>query len=201
MAVSRAPLAFFWIRTTGNPGGSALATPAHGRQAGVIRHWWRGDPVETAHAVKLGCYFSINSAELRRPAVIGCVPWDRILPETDHPYGNHGGRPAPGQVDRVEHAIAEKMELRPHGFGEACGGTWLGLVGLTGTSALSVGGFAGCSASPLSPRYSSTTMTTIQRQGEEARDGNTRLAQQATSSPRLQLAVSANSDRLATCFS
>ncbi len=66
---------------------------------GIILHWWRGSKAETERAVELGCRFSINAAEINRPAVVGFVPIDRILIETDYPYGR---ATRPGDVEPVE---------------------------------------------------------------------------------------------------
>lgn len=76
---------------------------------GLILHWWRGAPAETARAVALGCWFSINPAELQRPSVLGMVPWDRLLTETDHPYGNRSAPSIPGGVSAIEEAIATRL--------------------------------------------------------------------------------------------
>lgn len=78
--------------------------------AGVVLHWWGGTRDQTARAVKLGCRFSVNQAETRRSAVLGQVPPDRILTETDHPHGDVG-RTAPGAVAMIERAIAERCQM------------------------------------------------------------------------------------------
>ena len=41
-------------------------------QPGIILHWWRGTDKETERALKLGCWFSINGAEARKPKVPRC---------------------------------------------------------------------------------------------------------------------------------
>lgn len=113
---------------------SSVLDALESRAVGVILHWWRGSHSETARAVELGCYFSINHAELRRPAVLGYVPWDRILPETDHPYG--GPRSLPGRVERVEEAIAKNMGVSSEWVRRGIWGNLSRLVQLTGTSDL-----------------------------------------------------------------
>ena len=82
--------------------------------SGVILHWWLGSVAATQEAVRLGCYFSINPAMFQRPAVLRHIPLDRLLTETDHPYGDRTGPDPrqPGNVFPVEHAIA-----RLHGLG------------------------------------------------------------------------------------
>lgn len=82
---------------------------------GVILHWWLGTVAATTRAVELGCYFSVNAAMLRRPGVVHHIPLDRLLTETDHPYGDRTGPGPhqPGNVLPVEHAIAKLHGLEP----------------------------------------------------------------------------------------
>lgn len=69
----------------------------------VILHWWRGSRDETREAVKLGCYFSFNPRDAKRGSVLDIVPVDRVLTETDHPYGDLGlAVSAPGATAAVE---------------------------------------------------------------------------------------------------
>jgi TatD DNase family protein len=79
----------------------------HGLQ-GVVLHWWRGTESQTRRALDLGCYFSINAAEVAKPKVLDLLPRDRVLTETDHPFGDrHQTRPRrPGRVSVVEDALA-----------------------------------------------------------------------------------------------
>ena len=77
-------------------------------QPGLILHWWLGTEGETARAVDLGCYFSVNLSSVRRRDLLAQIPLDRLLPETDHPFGDRGGlHRRPGEVGHVEVAIAE----------------------------------------------------------------------------------------------
>lgn len=82
---------------------------------GAVLHWWLGDVKQTERAVELGCYFSINASMLRRPDLLDALPLDRVLPETDHPFGDRasGRGRRPGNVDDVERALA-----RFHGLGQ-----------------------------------------------------------------------------------
>ncbi|MHA1287449.1 MAG: TatD family hydrolase [Candidatus Thorarchaeota archaeon] len=75
---------------------------------GIILHWWRGDKEETYQALELGCYFSINSAEVENPKIINILPKDRVLTETDHPFGDRKqfSPRRPGNVSRVENALS-----------------------------------------------------------------------------------------------
>lgn len=74
---------------------------------GIVLHWWLGDAEETDRAVELGCYFSVNSSA-RSLSMLGSIPPSRVLPETDHPFGDRKGRSAarPGNVLDVEKQFA-----------------------------------------------------------------------------------------------
>jgi len=82
---------------------------------GTVLHWWLGSATATRRAAELGCYFSVNAAMFRRPGVLRHIPLDRLLTETDHPYGDRSGPEPhqPGNVAPVEHAIARLHGLDP----------------------------------------------------------------------------------------
>jgi TatD DNase family protein len=72
----------------------------------IVLHWWRGSPDETRQAIELGCYFSINHRDAQGRSVLDQIPPDRILTETDHPYGDKGQPDArPGGTAQVEGRI------------------------------------------------------------------------------------------------
>ncbi|MWJ38698.1 TatD family hydrolase [Clavibacter michiganensis] len=75
---------------------------------GVVLHWWTGSPELTEEAIRLGCYFSVPPATMSSTETLKLIPLDRILPETDHPYGDRlsPGAKKPGGVDEVERRIA-----------------------------------------------------------------------------------------------
>ncbi|WUA20233.1 TatD family hydrolase [Streptomyces anthocyanicus] len=74
---------------------------------GMVLHWWLGDPEQTARAVRLGCYFSVNVSAARKTALLQTIPLDRVLTETDHPFGDRSSaQPLPGNVADVEQALA-----------------------------------------------------------------------------------------------
>jgi TatD DNase family protein len=75
---------------------------------GAILHWWRGTPEQTARAVELGCYFSLNGAEANRPKVLSLLPSARVLTETDFPHSSRSDPNAerPGAVETIELALA-----------------------------------------------------------------------------------------------
>ncbi|MDA8209237.1 MAG: TatD family hydrolase, partial [Actinomycetota bacterium] len=97
---------------------------------GAVLHWWLGDVGQTQRAIDFGCYFSVNAAIVRRPELLRRLPLDRVLPETDHPFGDrsvgHGRRP--GRVDDVEQALARQHRLTPEEIRQT---TWRSLGQLT----------------------------------------------------------------------
>lgn len=89
-----------------------LSLIAEHPQHGLILHWWLGTEKETDRAVELGCYFSVNRSSARRRDLLARIPLDRVLPETDHPFGDKGRGPRrPGEVRQVEAALAEAHHL------------------------------------------------------------------------------------------
>jgi TatD DNase family protein len=79
----------------------------HGTTPGRVLHWWLGDPRLTKRAVELGCYFSLPPAAIRRKELLDAIPLDRLLAETDHPFGDRRSQDSrPGNVDAVERALA-----------------------------------------------------------------------------------------------
>jgi TatD DNase family protein len=75
---------------------------------GAILHWWLGNAALTARAVELGCYFSVNTSSVRKTELMALIPSDRLLTETDHPFGDRRstGFSAPGVLDGVERSVA-----------------------------------------------------------------------------------------------
>ncbi|MFF5079137.1 Qat anti-phage system TatD family nuclease QatD [Actinoplanes sp. NPDC000266] len=57
-----------------------------------ILHWFSGSPVELQRAVDRGCWFSVGPAMLggvKGRALVGAMPRDRVLLETDGPFAQH----------------------------------------------------------------------------------------------------------------
>ena len=80
------------------------------RCATIVLHWWTGSADETQKAVDLGCYFSTNPRDISTDRLTRQIPADRILTETDHPYGDRGERDAlPGRVSTVEEALEDRF--------------------------------------------------------------------------------------------
>jgi TatD DNase family protein len=86
---------------------------AVGGVSGAILHWWRGSTAETRRAIELGCYFSLNGAEVARPKVLSALPADRVLTETDYPHTRRSDKGAdrPGAVKTIERALGEAWSL------------------------------------------------------------------------------------------
>lgn len=81
---------------------------------GAVLHWWLGTPDQTARAVALGYYFSLNAAGACRNDLLSLIPLERLLTETDHPFGDRRSRPhRPGNVASVEEVIARHHGLPP----------------------------------------------------------------------------------------
>ncbi len=108
---------------------------AESKLSGVVLHWWLGTPTQTANAIRLGCYFSVNPAMLRHRHRMINIPIERVLTETDHPFGDRavGYSHRPGDVTRVEDALAalhgiSSKEVRLH--------AWRNLRSLVGATAV-----------------------------------------------------------------
>lgn len=86
-----------------------VKTPA----PGLILHWWLGSAAQTRRAVDQGCYFSVNAAMVTRQGALEGIPPERILTETDHPYGDRKGPSPrlPGRVEPVEAALASRWGI------------------------------------------------------------------------------------------
>lgn len=105
---------------------------------GIVLHWWLGTPEQTAEAVALGCYFSVNISSVRRHEVLSAIPVDRIFAETDHPFGDRAKRGVrrPGDVTDVEAALARHFGLDAAAVRTQAWRNLLSLVRQTGTGSL-----------------------------------------------------------------
>lgn len=67
-----------------------------------ILHWYTGSEMQLKRAIDNGCYFSVNQRMLlnqKGRQLIGKIPKDRILTETDGPFITHNNQPIlPGGV-------------------------------------------------------------------------------------------------------
>lgn len=79
---------------------------------GVILHWWTGGGELTEEAVRLGCYFSLPPAMASSEDALRVIPPQRLLAETDHPYGDRRTRGSkPGNVSEVEQRFAQRRGI------------------------------------------------------------------------------------------
>jgi TatD DNase family protein len=67
---------------------------ARHRDAGIpVLHWFSGTAAQLKHAIDLGCWFSVGPAMLRGQkgrSLAGAMPKERVLTETDGPFGRKG---------------------------------------------------------------------------------------------------------------
>ena len=80
--------------------------------AGVaVLHWFSGTRRELDRAIELGCWFSVGPAMLagaKGRALVGAMPRERVLTETDGPFAKLGDRPLfPWDVAASESTLAE----------------------------------------------------------------------------------------------
>jgi TatD DNase family protein len=84
----------------------------------IVLHWFTGSKAEARRAIELGCYFSINASMLdneRHAAMVGAIPLDRLLTETDGPFTKTAERSSkPADVAVVVEALG-----RLHGVSAA----------------------------------------------------------------------------------
>jgi TatD DNase family protein len=85
------------------------------RPHAAILHWWLGSPEETEAAVAAGTYFSVNASQARSWKSLRLVPADRLLLETDHPFGDRSESPPrrPGNLARSETAVSTALSMSP----------------------------------------------------------------------------------------
>jgi TatD DNase family protein len=75
------------------------------RAGKFVLHWFSGAPKQIARAAELGCWFSVGPAMLgsaRGKESAALMPMERILPETDGPFGLDQGQPLmPWEAERA----------------------------------------------------------------------------------------------------
>ena len=78
-----------------------------------ILHWFTGSVKDAQKAINLGCWFSVNPNMCFTDSgkkVIGCIPIDRILPETDAPFTHKNGVPyMPWDTTVTSYMAEEKL--------------------------------------------------------------------------------------------
>jgi TatD DNase family protein len=111
---------------------------AVGGVSGAILHWWRGSVAETRRAIELGCFFSLNGAEVARPKVLSVLPADRVLTETDFPHTRRSDKSAdrPGAVGTIERALGDAWSMSSEDVRRQLWKNLAGICSATRTSSL-----------------------------------------------------------------
>lgn len=83
------------------------------RPEAAILHWWLGTPAETSAALEVGAYFSVNASQASRWESLRLIPADRLLLETDYPFGDRAERTArrPGNVTKPEALVCAALGM------------------------------------------------------------------------------------------
>jgi TatD DNase family protein len=81
----------------------------------AVLHWFSGSPRELSEAISLGCWFSVGPAMLRSDRgrqIVAMMPRDRVLTETDGPFGLKGNKPLePIDVGLAEGDLAQIWQI------------------------------------------------------------------------------------------
>lgn len=81
----------------------------------AVLHWFTGTAAEARRAVELGCYFSINAQMLvseKTRRIVGALPRERLLTETDGPFVAFNERPArPRDVGETVKLLANSLGM------------------------------------------------------------------------------------------
>lgn len=76
-----------------------------------VLHWFAAKPALVERAARMGCWFSVGSAMMASRsgrAAADAMPLERVLPETDGPFGSAGGTPlSPGGDGAVYREFAD----------------------------------------------------------------------------------------------
>lgn len=87
------------------------------REAGVpVLHWFAGSIRDLNRAISLGCWFSVGPAMLlskRGKALVGQMPPERVLTESDGPFAQVGGTAVlPWQVEEAVTVLADIWSIK-----------------------------------------------------------------------------------------
>ncbi len=74
---------------------------------GAVLHWFTGTPSQAARAVAVGAWFSVNANMGRTPA-LQQIPRERVLLETDAPYGR---AKLPGELMGVLSVLSSTWQI------------------------------------------------------------------------------------------
>jgi TatD DNase family protein len=99
--------------------------PARGK---AVLHWFTGSKADARRAHDLGCYFSVNADMMRSDRgrdLVSLIHKDRILTETDGPFGLIDGKPArPTNLQGVVRALADLRGIEPAVMAETIIQNW-----------------------------------------------------------------------------
>jgi len=85
------------------------------RPAAAILHWWLGSRRETEAAVEAGAFFSVNASQAKKWNHLRLVPLERLLLETDHPFGDRSELQLrrPGHLLTSETIVSAAFNISP----------------------------------------------------------------------------------------
>ncbi len=78
-----------------------------------ILHWFSGSTAEAHRAIDAGCYFSVNASMLDTQGgrnLVRAIPADRLLTETDAPFGRDGLSGGPLNIGLVLPRLASLLD-------------------------------------------------------------------------------------------
>lgn len=84
------------------------------RPKGVVVHWFTGKTSEADELLSLDAYFSVNTA--MRHEILGTLPLERLLPETDFPAARRRTGSKPGDVAALELVLSQIHGSDPAGI-------------------------------------------------------------------------------------
>lgn len=80
-----------------------------------VLHWFSGTKAELARAIRRGCWFSFGPAGTVSKSgqnILSMLPLERLLPESDGPFGEVGGTPVmPWQAEAIIPEICKSRRL------------------------------------------------------------------------------------------
>jgi TatD DNase family protein len=87
----------------------------HPNYGTAVLHWFSGSLAELKSAVERGCWFSVGPAMFDSPngrRLAAAMPHDRVVPESDGPFAQVGGRPVmPWSAHETAQRLSEVWNL------------------------------------------------------------------------------------------
>jgi TatD DNase family protein len=109
------------LHSRGASGAILDALEAYSSAGIFILHWYLGTMRQIARAAEMGCWFSVGPSMLssaRGSAALAAMPRERVLPETDGPFGLVMDHPAyPWDAWSIVPHLAEVWKETPHDAG------------------------------------------------------------------------------------